>query len=481
MNHSAIWRFVNDTLQQFYPDFSRDKSYRWFVVVIIGLMVRTEYLGITSIIRDLCINPAYYESFLIFFRADSWTLQGLKAKWMKTVASCGFLFKEGSLNILIGDGTKEPKQGKKMPGVKKLRQESEDSTKAAYIFGHFYGALGVLIGTAGKIFCTPVSVSIQDGVSVIRKWEDEAYEDVSHVVQMIKDACEAVKSIGDSVLLLDRYFLSVPALKALQNYLCRDRILHIVTRAKKDAVAYYKPIATAKPQRGRPCKKGEKVKLRELFKNADSFTATRLMLYGKTEAVRYFCIDLLWGKKLYRELRFVLVCYKDTQAILVSTNLDFTPEQIIRLYGLRQKIEVSFFGIKQVIHGFSSHFWSKAMPVLNRYRKKDGTDPLLLIHDENDRKNITGALKATEGFAFFSCIAAGMLQIISLKFCDVINPRFVRWLRTYSNTVSSEATVALFLRNSIFSMLHNLYGFYIFQIIRDKQRRDSNDIENLYA
>lgn len=184
------------------------------------------------------------------------------------------------------------------------------------------------------------------GVSVIRKWENEAYEDVSHAILMIKDACEAAKTLVGSVLLLDRHFLSVPALQALQHYLWRDGVLHIVTHANKDAVAYFKPIAPAKPQRGRPRRKGEKVRLREFFKNTDNFTAARITLYGKKESVRYFCIDLLWGKKLYRELRLVLVCYKDTLSILVSTNLDFTPEQIIRLYSLRQKIEVSFFEIK---------------------------------------------------------------------------------------------------------------------------------------
>ena len=32
-----------------------------------------------------------------------------------------------------------------MPGVKKLHQDSEDSSKGEYIFGHLFGAVGAVI------------------------------------------------------------------------------------------------------------------------------------------------------------------------------------------------------------------------------------------------------------------------------------------------------------------------------------------------
>jgi hypothetical protein len=55
------------------------------------------------------------------------------------------VFKENGMPILIGDGVKQPKEGKKMPGVKRLHQESEDSSKAEYIFGHMFGVIGILV------------------------------------------------------------------------------------------------------------------------------------------------------------------------------------------------------------------------------------------------------------------------------------------------------------------------------------------------
>ncbi|MEH2933087.1 hypothetical protein VSQ48_25020, partial [Candidatus Ventrimonas sp. KK005] len=80
----------------------------------------------------------------------------------------------------------------------------------------------------------------------------------------------------------------------------------IVTKAKKSCTAFEKP-APRKPGRGRPPKKGAAIHLKELFKtHGEQFLETRLELYGKQETIRYYSMDLLWGQKLYQELRFVL-------------------------------------------------------------------------------------------------------------------------------------------------------------------------------
>ncbi|MEI3615040.1 hypothetical protein [Pseudogracilibacillus sp. SO30301A] len=44
-----------------------------------------------------------------------------------------------------------------MPGVKKLHQKSENSSKTKYNFGHLFGAIGILMGTPQKWFCLPLS------------------------------------------------------------------------------------------------------------------------------------------------------------------------------------------------------------------------------------------------------------------------------------------------------------------------------------
>ncbi len=139
-------------------------------------------------------------------------------------------------------------------------------------------------------------------------------------------------------------------------------------------------------------------------------------LYGLEEEIQYYCIDLLWGNQLYRELRFVLVKLGSAYSILVCTNTSFSPEKIIRLYGYRFKIEVSFEALKQTLNGFGYHFWTKYMPKLNRYTKKDAKNPINEIDSPDVKKHILSALKVTEGFVMINCIALGLLQIVSLRF-----------------------------------------------------------------
>ena len=44
------------------PAFSRLRSFLWFVTAVAGLTLRTEHLGVTSIVRALGLKPALYDS-----------------------------------------------------------------------------------------------------------------------------------------------------------------------------------------------------------------------------------------------------------------------------------------------------------------------------------------------------------------------------------------------------------------------------------
>jgi hypothetical protein len=275
------------------------------------------------------------------------------------------------------------------------------------------------------------------------------------------------KKFRKTLLILDRYFLSVPALKKLDEL--NDVKMHIITKAKKSCTAYYEKVKYC--GRGRKPKKGETIKVMELFESKkDKFKEQELMLYGKKEKVKYYCINLLWGQKLYKKLRFVLVEYNDVQSILVSTMLDLDPCRIIELYSYRFKIESCFREIKQVIKGFSYHFWSKKMPKLNRFKKKNEAEPIEEVNDEKAKKLIIGALKAVEGYVFCNCVAIGILQILSIKISPFINNKIFRFIRTVSKTnYASELTISCYLRKNLFSFIRFYGGLEISQIINDKQ------------
>jgi len=461
-------KYLDESLSEFRGCFSRKATFEWFVAIVVGLLVRTDHLGVTSVIRGLFLSTEYV-SLLGFFRSRAWKLENLTAKWCSVVSRHAPLVRVNGAVVMVGDGVKQSKEGRRMPGVKRQHQESEDSSKAEYMFGHLFGGVGILAETARKCFCIPLALRLQDGVKTIFGWGEKEERQASHVVEMIRLAYSQAVRFGKSILLLDRLFLTVPALQTLDEVNAGGHLMNIITKAKSNCIAY-EPPEIAPGKRGRPKKKGEKIKLFDMFAaKRDRFINAEICLYGKPEQVRYYCVDLLWGQSLYKNLRFVLVEYNNTRSILVSTDLMLEPISIIELYGRRFCIEIMFREMKQVICSFGYRFWSKHMPKLNRFKKKTDPDPLDEITDQRAKNRITLAIKAIEGFVFCATVATGLLQMVSLTFSGTDELGHLRFLRTRRNAVVSEATVADFLRKNFFRLLLIHPDLPITRIISDKQ------------
>lgn len=471
---------LNEILKTSRECFSRKSTYEWFVIMVTALMIGQEHIGVTSIIRELWLDPLHYAAALHFFRSTGWRVDAVRAWWIRALIATGVLYSENGRFVLVGDGTKKSKEGKKMPCVKRLHQESENSSKPTYIFGHMFGMIGVLAGNAGKLFCIALSMSIHDGDKEIHQWDTEPAETQheSHVVRIIRDAAQAVKTLGKSLLLLDAYYLTVPALTALAEE-GRDR-LNIVVRAKRNATAYQLPVR--KQGRGRPPKKGAKIKLMDLWHDSmNARTETVVTLYGKKKGVSFLARDLLWGQKHYQPLRFLIARISgSTPIILASTDLTLSAEQILRLYSCRFKIECSFFNLKHTVAGFAYRFWSHATPKLNRFAKS-GTDVLVSVSKTRDQRLITAAFRATQAYVTTACVATGLLQVCSLLFADEINASPLRWLRTRTNRMPSEASTAEFIRKTIFKHVGLKTNFEIIRLIQQRQPKPAGSVDSLLA
>ena len=464
-------KFHENVLCYFESCFSRKAAFRWFVTITIGLMLRSDKLGVTSVIRDLALNPSCYDSLLHFFRASSWSLENIRKRWFSAVRLYSPLYMEGNCHILVGDGVKQSKEGRRMPGVKKLFQESENSAKPEYIHGHMFGGLGILAGSVRNWACIPLGIRLHDGLQAARAWKGASVSAASHVVQMVEDAYHAALTFGDSLLLLDRYFLTVPVLEKLKSLNSSGDVrMEIITKAKKSCTAFEKP-GSRKPGRGRPRKKGVAVHLMELFvSHREQFHEAQIELYGKKESIRYYCIDLLWGQKLYQELRFVLVEMNGTRSILASTGLELDPLSVIRLYSYRFRIECTFRELKQQVGAFCYHFWSKHMPKLSYYQKKGEPAPLERVEDEKSREKILEAVRAIEMHMALSCIAMGILQSLSVCFIGKVSSIQIRYQRTPSKGRVSEAALMHYFRKYFFRLLGQKPELCITQIIHSLQK-----------
>ena len=60
--HTIMINFIENILSRFESCFSRKAAFGWFVILTTGLMLRSDRLGITSVIRDLALRSDCYDS-----------------------------------------------------------------------------------------------------------------------------------------------------------------------------------------------------------------------------------------------------------------------------------------------------------------------------------------------------------------------------------------------------------------------------------
>ena len=167
------------------------------------------------------------------------------------------------------------------------------------------------------------------------------------------------------------------------------------------------------------------------------------------------------------KIRFVLVIDGEGQFILMCSDLTLSPENIIKAYGYRFKIEVTFKVLKHLIGTFSYRFWTYTWPKIGTRTQSDlscclGTYPRMLIAQ---------TVNAIEGFVNFGCIATGILQLLSIKFHDTIWSQYRGWLRTISSSIPSEETARLVVQHEFYHNFRSFRNTATYRIIMSKFRR----------
>ena len=161
----SLWDSWWNVMQLLRPAFSRSRAFMWFATIVAGLTVRPDLRGVTSIVRAFNLRPNLYDRLLQNLHSSAVKLEYLSALWAQLVLR---LFPSpvrvnGRL-ILVGDGIKIPKRGKKMPAVKLLHQQSDSCTKPEYIMGHSLQAVCLLVDAALSVFAVPLAVRIHEGL-----------------------------------------------------------------------------------------------------------------------------------------------------------------------------------------------------------------------------------------------------------------------------------------------------------------------------
>jgi hypothetical protein len=201
------------------------------------MTARKDLLGVASIVRALGLAPACYGRLRDLFHSPALDLNNLTRAWCALV----FRLHPGILRlngrpVLIGDGIQAAKSGRKMPGVKKLHQQSESNTKPEYIFGHSCQAIAVLAQALSSVLALPLACRIHEGVVFSNRDQRTLLDKMvlltgslglKEPCYFVADACYATGNI-------------VRGLLAQGN--------HLVTRVKSNSAAFFP--ATPPPPAG---------------------------------------------------------------------------------------------------------------------------------------------------------------------------------------------------------------------------------------
>lgn len=431
-----LWLYWWEAIEPLRSGCSRTRTFLWFVVCVAGLTIRSDRMGVTSLVRALGLKAAFYDRLLDTFHSTGIDLDRMNALWAQLVLKLfrGLLLQFNGRLVLVGDGIKVSKEGRKMPAVKQLHQESESNTKPAFIMGHSFQAVSILSRAANSVVAVPLGARIHEGIVLSNRDRRTLLDRMINLLTLL-----CIKQ--PYYFVADAYYASH---KIINGLLQADN--HLVTRVKSNAVAYRQPVTQNTPRRGRPCRYGQKLKLNTLLSQVSDMEQVASPLYGERNIlIRYAVHDLLW-RPSGRVVRFVAVVHPTRgRCLLMSTDTALSGLDIIELYGLRFKIEHTFKQAVHVVGTFSYHFWMRAMTPI----KRRGGNQYLHRKSVAYRQAIRRKLKAYHVFVLAGFVAQGLLHYLAACHTQKVWACFGSWLRTIRPGLApSELVVTMALRNT---------------------------------
>src|SRR5687767_6635679 len=247
--------YLYQMLETFRHLFSRRTPWLLFCLIISGFIVTPHPEGLSSLCPFWLAHDSDYHRLLHFFRSSAWQLEPLIAHWSGLVLSQHIAVVVEGRHVLLGDHTAVVKDARRMPGGVTLYQDSDTQSKPSYYRGHYWGVVGLLVGSLAEAFCLPLEARLHQGLAHLDPHAPSTTDRDTQGVKLIHMALDFVKRTGiESILVVDAFF-SIAAVfevaHSLWSIALQQPALIILTRAKKSYVAYLDPPVPTTPVRRR--------------------------------------------------------------------------------------------------------------------------------------------------------------------------------------------------------------------------------------
>ena len=409
-----LYTRIEQILRTLRPAFSREIPFDWFVLLLWGLLLSHQPAAVTSYVNSLGLDESCYGAALHWFHSEAFKIDEVCERWGRWLSSHPTAQRLNGQLVYLGDGIKVGKEGRKMPGVKGLHQESGDVSKPEWIRGHYFSALGLLLAQGKALFAAPIVLKLHDGIDPIAACQ-------LTLVDKMAIVCLTYMEAG-SYAVLDAYYASA---KVLQPF--RANGLHLISRVAISTVAKADFCANEKVRGpGRPRVWGADIKLRELFAPIEACSKAVVWLYGQRQTVYYQCFNFYWDSADEFVLFVLTQLPNGKQIILLSSDITLTGEQVIEAYGWRFKIEVSFRSFVQLLGSFDYRFWLRSMTRASSWPK----NLILANFDDDFQAQVAVKVEAFERFVNLNAIALGLLQVLALELPGIVWTHFPQWFRT---------------------------------------------------
>lgn len=288
-----------------------------------------------------------------------WLLASAKWKWTQTpkqlIRLVTLFFPRAEWNLIVDDFI-NPRSSKKIPFGAYHHDHGQKPNRPHFLWGQQIVALGLSI-RYGRLWASlPLVLRVHKGVGNRSK--------LTTAVFLIRWLAPLFRQVRTKKLrvLVDAWYMKSPFILPL----LRERI-QVIGQVRKDTVLFDFPDPEEGNRRGRPRKYGPKWTLSD-FKEQVPMRMADLRIYGnKPKRVTYYSRKL---KARFLNGAPVIAVWSQLPGqknwtLIVSTDLELTPEQIIKLFSKRWKTEPMFNEIK---HAFGvAEAWQRSSRSLHRW------------------------------------------------------------------------------------------------------------------